>query len=244
MIDKYLNKITCGDCYELIKDIPDKSVDCIYTDIPYDIDSGGGNDSELSKRIKSVQYSDLKNIRDGIDLSLLNEFMRVMKKCNCFIWCSRNQILDILNFFCKYKEKKIQFTILTWNKTNPTPATNNQWLPDIEYCLYFREHSVRLNDGYELKSRWYTSATNKKYKDKFYHPTIKPTELVKRHILHATQPNDIVLDCFMGSGTTALSCKETNRKFIGFEIDKKWFDIANDRLNGIDAKGQMSFFAL
>jgi site-specific DNA-methyltransferase (adenine-specific) len=48
----------------------------------------------------------------------------------------------------------------------------------------------------------------------------------------------------MGRGTTALSCKETNRNFIGFEIDKKWFDIANDRLNGIDAKGQMSFFAL
>lgn len=42
MIEKYINKITCGDCYELIKDIPNKSVDCIYTDIPYDIDSGGG----------------------------------------------------------------------------------------------------------------------------------------------------------------------------------------------------------
>ena len=132
--------------------------------------------------------------------------------------------------------------MLVWGKTNPQPSTNNTWLPDLEYCVYFREKGVPLNDGYELKSKWYTSAINKNDKDLFNHPTIKPLPLVKRHILHATQPNDIVLDTFMGSGTTAVACLETDRQFVGFEIDEKWCKIANDRIKGISANGQMSLF--
>lgn len=243
MIDQYLNKITCGDCYELIKEIPDGSIDCIYTDIPYLYDRGGASQSPLSQRIKHEHNEVLADIRDGIDYSLLQEFMRVMKKVNCFIWCSKSQIYDILNFFLNIDNREIFFEVLTWNKTNPTPATNGVWLPDIEYCLYFRESGVLLNDGYEHKSKWYVSPINKRDKDIFEHPTIKPLPLVRRHIMHTTSPNDIVLDCFMGSGTTAIACNEIGRQFIGFEIDPKWCNIANDRLNNIDTRGQISLFS-
>lgn len=130
---------------------------------------------------------------------------------------------------------------MTWNKTNPTPTTNNSWLPDIEYCLYFREKGISYNDGYELKSKWYISPANKSDKDKFEHPTIKPLEFVERHLLHTTQPNDIVADFFIGSGTTAVACKNTGRQYIGFELNPKWHKVATDRLNNIDANGQMSF---
>ena len=166
-----------------------------------------------------------------------------MEKVNIFIWCSKMQIFDIMKFFLEHEDYDLHYEILTWNKTNPTPCTNNVWLPDLEYCLYFREKGVPLNDGYENKSKWYTSAINKRDKDTFEHPTIKPLPLVKRHLLHATQPNDIVLDCFMGSGTTAIACKEIDRQFIGFEISEKWCKVANDRLNNIDANGQISLFA-
>ena len=90
---------------------------------------------------------------------------------------------------------------------------------------------------------YFVSRANKSDKDTFEHPTIKPLLFVKRHLLHATQPNDIVLDCFMGSGTTAIACKEIGRQFIGFEISEKWCQVANDRLNNIDANGQISLFA-
>lgn len=113
-------------------------------------------------------------------------------------------------------------------------------MPDIEYCLCFRENGHKLNDGYELKSKWYISQINKADKDLYEHPTIKPLELVKRHILHSTQPNDIVLDCFCGSGTTCAACKETGRRYIGMEIDKQYWEIANKRINGITANGQIS----
>lgn len=141
-----------------------------------------------------------------------------------------------MNYFIA---KGCVYEILVWCKTNPIPQCNNVWLPDLEYCLMFREKGkTKLNDGYELKSKWYISPINKADKDDYNHPTIKPLELVKRHILHSTQRGDIVLDTFLGSGTTAVACKETGRKYIGFEIDKTYYKIACDRLNGIDQKGQ------
>lgn len=235
--EKYLNQITCGDSYKLIKELPDKSVDCIYVDIPYLFQQGGCSDTPLGKRAYTLLNKTLETIRNGIDYKILNEFIRVSKKLNLYIWCSKEQIPDIMNYFVG---KGYFFDILVWTKTNPTPLCNNTWLPDVEYCLYFRETGVLLNDGYEHKSKWFTSAINKSDKDLFSHPTIKPLELVKRHLLHTTQPNDIVLDCFIGSGTTAVACKETGRQFIGFEIEPKWVKVANDRLNKTDANGQIS----
>ena len=234
-----VNTIQLGNCYEIIKYIPDNSVDCIYVDIPYLITHGGKGDSPLAKRIDKVHNTYLKNIKDGINYEILNDFIRILKKLNLFIWCSKEQVYEILKFF---KEKGYMFEILVWTKSNPTPATNNVWLPDIEYCLYFREKGVKLNDGYDYKSKWYSSSINKADKDLFKHPTIKPLELVKRHLLHTTQQNDIVFDCFCGSGTTCVACKETGRNYIGIEINPEYYKIAVDRLNGITANGQTSIF--
>lgn len=232
------NQVYNVDCYKAIKDIPDKSIDCIYTDIPYLYESGGLSDKNpLDKRI-SNKRQELKEISNGIDYNILNDFIRVMKKTNIYIWCSKMQLLDIMNFF---NDKGCSIDILVWCKTNPQPSINNTWLPDLEYCVYAREKGVKFNDGYDLKSKWFSSPINKKDKDKFAHPTIKPIELVKRHLLHTTQPNDIVLDCFMGSGTTCVACKDIGRRYIGFEIEKKWYDIAVNRLNKVDANGQMGF---
>ena len=179
-----VNEILLGDCYKLIKKIPDKSIDLIYTDIPYSFNSGGSCDkSRISQNVNKLM-KELNGITDGIDFTILDDFVRVMKKINCFIWCSKDQILYLLNYFTF---RGCMFEILTWNKSNPTPMTNNTYLPDIEYCLYFRESGVALNNGYFLKSKWYISSKNVTDKKYFNHPTIKPLELVKRHILHTTQ---------------------------------------------------------
>ena len=230
--------IYCEDSYMAIKDIPDKSIDCIYTDIPYLYVNGGQGHSEMCVRT-ARKKEELKDISKGIDYTILDDFVRIMKKINIYIWCSKMQLLDIMNYF---NNLKCNIDLLVWCKDNPTPQTNNVWLPDLEYCIYARENGVKLNDGYELKSKWYASPINKKDKDKFEHPTIKPLALVKRHILHTTQPNDIVADFFMGSGTTCVASKDIGRHYIGFEIEPKWFKIAQDRLNCTTANGQMSLF--
>jgi len=265
--EEMINTIQLGDCYELIKNIPDKSIDLVYVDIPYLFHQGGSGDSELGERTakKRLQLMgadekyinnfstkkealriaknamsknlQLTNIEDGIDYSIFDELCRVLKHIYIYIWCSKLQINDIMNYFIN---KGCNFEILVWCKTNPTPTTNNSWLPDIEYCLMFRENGTKLNQDYDLKHKWYVSSANVSDKDLFKHPTIKPLDFVKKHILHSTQPNDIVLDCFCGSGTTCLACKETGRRYIGIEIDKSYYKIACDRLNGITASGQMS----
>lgn len=235
-----INTIQLGNCYELIKDIPDKSIDLVYIDIPYLMAEGGHGKSAISQRMKKKR-TQIREIINGIDYSIFDELCEKMKNIHIYIWCSKNQILDIMKYFVE--EKKCLFEILVWCKTNPSPTGNNMYLPDIEYCLFFREPcKTKLNDGYELKSRWHISSINKKDKDLYKHPTIKPLELVKRHILHSTQPNDIVLDCFCGSGTTCVAAKETGRRFIGMEIDPEYHKIAVDRLNGINANGQTSIF--
>ena len=229
------NNIYNVDCYEAIKGIPDKSIDLVYIDIPYLIDHGGGGHSKLAQRINKINKIDLDSISKGIDYSIFDELVRVMKYIYIYIWCSKEQILDIMKIFIdKYN---CRYNLLVWCKSNPIPATNNVWLPDLEYCLVFKEKGApRYNDGYELKSKWYVSPINKNDKELYEHPTVKPLNLVKRHILHSTKPNDIVLDCFMGSGTTAVACKETGRRYIGFEIDEEYYKIAVNRLNGISQK--------
>lgn len=165
--------------------------------------------------------------------------MRVMKKPNIYIWCNKKQILEYLNYFVGQHD--CAFEILTWCKTNPTPLCGGNYLVDKEFCLYFRK-GVKLNTRFETAFTWWVSQKNKNDKDHFEHPTIKPMNIIKTLIQNSSTEGDIVLDCFMGSGTTAIGCKETNRQFIGFEIDPKWHKIANDRLENIDANGQMSLF--
>lgn len=230
-----VNEILLGDAYELIKTIPDKSIDCLYTDIPYDIPgihSGAGFLSERKFKDEIAVFS------EGVSDELWDEVDRVLRDdFNMFVWCSIKQIPHLLHRYAT--EKGLNFNILVWCKTNATPFVNNTWKPDLEYCLHFQK-GARLNDGIHLKSKYFVSGTNKDDKKRFVHPTIKPLELVERHILHATQPGDMVLDPFMGSGTTALACKHTGRNYIGFEIDPEFYKIATDRLNGVDVHGTMS----
>ena len=238
--ENIINTIQLGDSYEIIKKIPDKSIDLVYIDVPYLITNmGAGGGMLKNEKRKELYKKTLTPITSGINWGILDQLCRVLKHIYIYIWCSKEQFLDVLKYF---EKKNTIFDLLVWCKTNPTPFTKNTWLPDLEYCFCIREKGTGLNDGYELKSKFYVSAQNKEDKEQYEHPTIKPLDLVKRHLLHSTQPDDIVLDCFCGSGTTCVAAKELGRRFIGIEIDPKYHKIAVDRLNGINANGQTSIF--
>lgn len=131
------NEIYNEDCYKAIKDIPDKSIDCIYVDIPYLYPSGyHKHENKCGVGISKKLVEDLSSIINGIDYKILDDFCRIMKKINIFIWCSKEQIQHLLNYFI---DKKCRYDILVWCKTNPQPLAKNSFLSDLEYCLYFRE---------------------------------------------------------------------------------------------------------
>ena len=118
-----------GNAYEEIKKLPDRSVDLIVTDPPYDIDNKRKAKGEISRFFKSV-IDDLEasNATGGIDVSILDDFMRVMKTPNIYIWCNRKQILTYLDYFVK--QHGCKYEILVWIKTNPIPACGMIYLID------------------------------------------------------------------------------------------------------------------
>lgn len=118
----------------------------------------------------------------------------------------------------------------------------NKYLTDKEYCLYFRKGGYCNPQTYEDAKTVYSQPINIKDKDKFGHPTIKPMNIIETIIKNSSKPNDVILDCFAGSGTTLVASKDLGRHYLGFEIDKKWYDIAKNRLNKVDANGQMNMF--
>lgn len=239
-----LNQIYLGDAYELIKQVPDKSVDLVYSDIPYEIVNGGKGAGLMKNKTRRELYTHtIGKFLNGIDYSILDELVRVMKNIYIYIWCSREQIPELMDYFIK--GKGCLYDILVWVKPNCTPFGSNSYLPNLEYLLLFREpQKTSLNHAKVngTKKKYWLAPTNKTDKDDYGHPTIKPLGFVLNHILNSTDEGDVVLDPFMGSGTTAVACKMTGRQFLGFEIDPKYHRIACDRLNGITKKEADSGF--
>jgi site-specific DNA-methyltransferase (adenine-specific) len=239
MLGKYeLNKIYNEDSYKAIKDIPDNSIDLIVIDPPYEIDKNvdGGfyKDRKVGKELKAL------NIIDGIDIRLLDACLRILKTPNIYIWCNKAQLMQYMNYFVN--ERNYTFDILIWYKTNAPPLFSNTYLPDKEYCLYFKKGGYCKPNSYEDAKTVYIDKINIRDKELFKHPTIKPLNIIKTLISNSSKEGGIVADFFMGSGTTAVACKELNRNYIGFEIDKVFHKIAVDRVNGITASGQTSIF--
>lgn len=189
---------------------------------------------------KRPYQNEIDKLSNGITDKILEEISRVMKRINAYIFCNKNQLSQILCFF---EGKGCNVDVLVLHKTNPVPRIKNKYLSDLEYCVFAREEGVEMHNVYETSSKLFSMQTNKKDKNLYLHPTIKPKKLIERFIINSSNENDIVLDCFAGVATTGVSCKELNRNFILFEINPKWAKIGEDRLNNIDAKGQISLFA-
>ena len=210
------------DCLEGIRLLPDQSIDLIVTDPPFLFETGGAgflNDRPVFKKIKDSFGS---NFNPG---PFLKEISRVMKKMNMFIFCNKALVKNYLDFAIR---NKYQYDILVWHKPNPIPTKNNHHLPDVEYIIYIREKGSCFNN--DLPFSYYKKVQSFKSPLNINHPTPKPIELIRRLIKLGSKENDIVLDAYIGSGTTGLACIHTNRNFIGFEINPNFLKLANNRL--------------
>jgi len=243
-----LNEIYLGNAYELIKQVPDKSVDLIVTDPPYEIkglQTGTGIFKDRSRGLNHYVNQMLEaGLDKGIDLKILDEFVRVMKKINIYLWCNKEQIYDYLTYFVK--ERKCNWEMLIWAKDNPPPFTNGHYLKDKEYCLFFWEKGVKVNINRKSGKTVYVTKTNVGDKSKYKHPTIKPIDIIETLIKNSSNVSGggLVFDPFVGSGTTCLAAKHLGLNYLGFEINEKYYNIAKDRLSGIDQNGEMNLFDL
>lgn len=219
-----VNYIDNIDCLTGLKEIPDNSVDLVVTDPPYDIHAGKGGGCFGNRQA----YSDIEFMSNGFSEEILDELCRVMKKINIYLFCSQAQIRPLLDYFVT--RRKCNWNLLTWHKTNPVPACGNKYLTDTEYVLFFREKGVKVYGEYKTKFTYYVTPLNTADKKLYGHPTVKPLEIVQNLITNSSQPGDVVLDPFMGSGTTAVASVKTGRDFIGFELSPEYYATAQKRI--------------
>ena len=235
-----IGKITCADCLDILKQLPDKCVDLVLTDPPYLIkNTTAGGKSNFAKSIQNMN-NEIKNanITDGVSLDFCKEIIRLQDKINCYIWCNKAQIIDYLDFFVN--QNGCGFDILCWQKDNAMPTFNNKYLTDKEYCLYFRKGGYCQPKNYESAKTIFHEPINIKDKNAFGHPTIKPLNIFQTLIENSSKENDLVLDCFSGSGTTAVACHKLNRRFICIERDREYWKASCERLEQ-EQKQQMLF---
>jgi DNA modification methylase len=207
-----------------MKELPDKSVDLVLTDPPYEQTFNGGG--SLSKKYE-YRKKDLLPLSSFEPIQFLNEIKRVLKKTHLYAFTSKN-LLD--KYIGWAKENKYNWDILVWVKNNPLPSYNNSYLSDLEFVVFIRDKNVTFNNGLEY-NLYRKAMLDNVHKDKFGHPTTKHLWMIEKFLAISSNENDIVLDPFLGSGTTAVACIKTNRNFIGIEKEKKYVDIAQKRVD-------------
>lgn len=227
-----LDKIYNEDCLEGMKRIPDGSVDLIVTDPPYDLETRGGGIHNKREYCDIIAENGLDN---SIDERYLEEMVRIMKAVNIYLFCNKNQLRMYFNFFAQYN-----CDLLVWHKTNPIPVINNKYLSDLEYIFFARDKGVPLYGRYDMKSKVYQSQVNKQDLNFYGHPTIKPLQLVQRLVYNSSEEGAIICDPFIGIGTTAVACIKEKRYFIGFELNKGYYDKACKRIAA--EKDQLTLF--
>lgn len=218
------HKLLCGDSFkmdDIKKIIGYEPIDMIFTDPPYNIQSGGG-----SGCFKDVHRERLDGLVD-FDVESIKHFLNL--KINSFYICtSKDLIRDYLNLF-----KNFSYNVLVWCKSNPTPLTNNNYLPDMEYILFFHNKDRIWNNSLKPTSIYKKFYLSKKDEGREgiegQHPTIKPLELIIPNIYISSEENGYILDPFGGSGSTMIAAEQTKRKCLMIEKEPKYCQVIIDR---------------
>jgi modification methylase len=247
-----LNKILRGDCVEVLNLLPENSIDLIFADPPYNLQLQQELWRPNMTKVDAVddawdQFSSFEEY-DAFTRNWLTASRRVLKDTG-MIWVIGSyhniyrvgSILQDLGYWF--------LNDIVWVKTNPMPNfrgvrfTNAHetllWAQKKKSARYtFNHHAMKsLNDGLQMRSDWIipicSGSERIKTSGEKAHPTQKPEALLYRVILSSSNPGDIVLDPFFGSGTTGAIAKKLHRKWIGIERDETYIRVAQKRIDSI-----------
>lgn len=227
-----VNKIYNIDVIEFMSTLPDESIDLVVTDPPYLISYKSNRRKEGGHKFSTVIEND--NNPELIKM-YIKECHRVLKKNTAiYMFCS----FDKVDFFKTEVEKYFDIkNIIIWKKNNHTAGDlEAQFGKQYEMIILANKGRKPFN-GDRLTDVW---SFNKISPDKLVHQNQKPVDLIKRCIIKHSSKGDLVFDGFMGSGTTALAAMDTDRSFLGCEIDPEYFEIAQTRI--LSNKTQMNLF--
>lgn len=228
-----------GNCINFLKFIESSTVDLILTDPPYNLGNfmHKRNTNLVKMRENQFAYAGWDNLsQDDWEIEMdifFKESSRVLKKSGTLLlFMSLIKIETIVKLAAKYKF--YYKTTGIWHKTNPMPRNMNiHFVNSTEAWIYFVKDDTSgtfNNNGEVVHDFIETSLTTSKEKKFGKHPTQKPTKIISHFIKHLSNENDVVLDPFMGSGTTGVCSRIMNRKFIGIELDKEYYELSKRRM--------------
>jgi site-specific DNA-methyltransferase (adenine-specific) len=236
-----MQKLILGDCLLTMKSIESDSVDTIVTSPPYNKKglAGGkvkpGNQIWKKFNIDYSEYDDNLSESDYNDwmVEILNEMMRIIKPTGSIFFNHKprrhnNKVHLPTDFISKSNLSLYQLII--WNRLSSPNIRKDVLLPCTEHIYWLtkgKPKTFKENLDKQFHSEIWTINPDKGSE----HPAPFPEKLVENCILLTTETNDLVLDPFLGSGTTTKIAKTLDRNFIGIELDKKYYDIAESRLN-------------
>ncbi len=227
-------KIFNEDSFVKLKEIENNSVDFILTDPPYNLSKYSTGNMKFEWRTDI--NNDLAEWDKNFDpAELKDEFLRILKPTgNIFAFCSYNLIGRWHEVFDPIFDT---FQFFVWHKTNPVPKFRKAgFLNSCELivCMWNKGHTWNFGKQNEMHNFFESPICMgpERLKEP-KHPTQKPVKLLKHLINIASKKGDIVLDPFMGVGSTGVAALEMERKFIGIEIDKEYFDAAKKRLSRV-----------
>ena len=211
--------IECGDCLELMKGIPDGSIDLVLTDPPYGIDLTPQRENGKFKNTKVINDNTLEWLPN-----LVNDLYRVSKNA-VLIFCGWQ---NVDKFKIEFEKRFTVKNILVWDKD--WFGMGNNYRPNYELCLLCCKTNVTTKSNNKSNILKYRRIAPQK----LLHSCEKPIALLEDLITELSNDGDIVLDPFLGSGTTAVACVNTNRHYIGFELDPQYYNIACKRLDEVE----------
>lgn len=203
-----------GDCLVRMKEIPDCSVDMILTDPPYGMDFRSNHRQE--------RYSKIKNDKDLNWLDAwADELFRVAAYNTAhYVFCSFHNV----DKFKQALERKFKIkNMLVWEKNNTSMGDlKADFAPKYEMIIFIQKGRRLINGKRDANILKFNRTGNK------LHPTQKPVNLLEYLLVKFSDEGQVILDPFMGCGSTGVACKNLNRKFIGIELDENYFNIARD----------------
>ena len=231
-VESITNQIINADCMDILKELPDKCIDLVLTDPPYKQEFHGRGMSKDRPKYKQIaQYGSSVNI-DYTEF--FNLVISKLRKINFFTFCDKETKYEFIKLAHGggYGYKEIAFC-----KTSPTPFINNQWLPDIEWGLHIFKNLDVMGD-YTTKRSFFV-VPNMQEPD-INHPSPKRVDIIQKILKNISNENDLILDCFSGSGTTAVACHNLKRRFICIEKDYDYWKASVERLK--NAQAQLKLF--
>jgi DNA modification methylase len=229
-----VNQIFQKDCIEGLKEIPDNSVDLIVTSPPYNF---GGFNRE-GKKSSYDCYDDNMTEEEYKEWTqnYFKELYRVLKPTGMFYFNIKYRFIDYeckIPFWIVEKSPFKLLNMVIWKFASSPDVAKIKWYPRHEYIFVFiKSNNYYFNENYaKYGDVWEISQVMANSKERTEHPAQYPLKLVRRIIESSSKRGDVVLDPFMGSGTSAVACNQLDRKYIGFEISDYYHKIASKRLS-------------